>query len=125
MTDEEIVKGLEHKKKIILEEVNRTNNCLDDLIVCVDAELIVGALDLIHRLKGENTELREDVERWEAVYKICEERKYRKMFNEEWKKDYQKELDKQGESLIAGSPDFDYVYELYFKQKAEISLRGK
>ena len=71
-------------------------------------------------LQKQVDELKEDNERWEAVYHIGEERKYRKMFNEEWKKEYQKELDKQGEGLIAGSPDFDYVYELYFKQKAEI-----
>jgi hypothetical protein len=74
----------------------------------------------IERLQGEKAELKEDNERWEAVFKISEERKYRKMFNEEWKKEYQKELDKQGEGLIAGSPDFDYVYQRYFEQKAEI-----
>ena len=77
-------------------------------------------LDFIHRLQGENAELKEDNENWETMFHICEERKYRKMFNEEWKKEYQKELDKQGEGLIAGSPDFDYVYQRYFEQKAEI-----
>ena len=69
--------------------------------------------------------LKEDNECWETMFHICEERKYRKMFNEEWKKEYQKELDKEGEGLIAGSPDFDYVYELYFKQKAEIKRLKK
>lgn len=86
-----------------------------------DAGCYVGdLLNIIHRLQGENAELKEDNESWEAVFKIGEERKYRKMFNEEWKKEYQKELDKEGEGLIAGSPDFDYVYQRYFEQKAEI-----
>ena len=80
-------------------------------------------LDIIHRLQDENYELKEDNEQWEALYHIGEERKYRKMFVEEWKKEYQKELDKQGEGVIAGSPDFDYVYQRYFEQKTEYLVK--
>ena len=70
-------------------------------------------LDFIHRLQTENKE-------YETVFDIYNQRKYRKMFLEEWKKEYQKELDKQGDGVIAGFPDSDYVYKRYFEQKAEI-----
>ena len=46
---------------------------------------------------------------------------YRKKFIEEWRKEYQKELDKQGKGYIAGFPDFDLVYKLYFEQKDRIA----
>ena len=59
LTDKEIVKALTCKKEIILEEVNRTNNSVDDLIVCVDAKVVVGALDLIHRLQDDYSNLKE------------------------------------------------------------------
>ena len=115
LTDEEIVKAYEH---CIVKE-GRCTDCIlvDGDKICISCEDI---LELIQRQKAEIEELREDNEQWETLYHIGEERKYRKMFVEEWKKEYQKELDKQGNGLIAGSPDFDYVYELYFKQKAEI-----
>ena len=70
-------------------------------------------LDLIKRLQN-------GIKEYETLFDISNERKYRKMFNEEWKKEYQQELDKQGEGVIAGFPDFDLVYKLYFDQKAEI-----
>lgn len=89
-------------------------------IECGKKEMLRDVLDLIHRLQDESSELKEENEQWKALYHIGEERKYRKMFVEEWKKEYQKELDKQGEGVIAGSPDFDYVYQRYFDQKAEI-----
>ena len=114
LTDEEIVKAL---KVVGKETLAFAYDKEQRRFKYVTAKEI---LDLIHRLQADKAELKEDVEHWEAIYKISEERKYRKMFNEEWKKEYQKELDKQGEGLIAGSPDFDYVYELYFKQKTEI-----
>lgn len=66
LTDEEIVKALTCKKEVILEEVHRTNNsvddlivCVDDLIVCVDAKVVVGALDFIHRLQDDYSNLKE------------------------------------------------------------------
>lgn len=59
LTDEEIVKALTCKKEVILEEVHRTNNSVDDLIVCVDAKVVVGALDFIHRLQGDYSILKE------------------------------------------------------------------
>lgn len=127
LTDEEIVKALEDEKEFLLREEKRTGNAPDTQLLYIRGEVVLKILDIIHRLQDENgkqkaeiEELKEDNEQWETLYHIGEERKYRKMFVEEWKKEYQKELDKQGEGLIAGSPDFDYVYELYFKQKAEI-----
>jgi hypothetical protein len=62
LTDEEIVKALENKKEDILEEMDRTGNCLDDYIVWVDGEVIVGTLDLIHRLQDENKRLKDEKE---------------------------------------------------------------
>lgn len=76
-------------------------------------KVFVNAIRLINRLQAENKE-------WETLFDISNKRNYRKKFNEEWKKEYQKELDKQGEGVIAGFPDFDLVYKLYFEQKAEI-----
>lgn len=75
--------------------------------------VLVDTINLIHCLQDE-------IKEYETLFDISNERKYRKMFNEEWKKEYQKELDEQGESVIAGFPDFDLVYKLYFEQKAEI-----
>lgn len=71
-------------------------------------------LTLINELESENKELR-------AVVDIANERTYRKKFTDEWRKEYQKELDKQGNGHIAGHPDFDLVYKLYFDQKDRIA----
>ena len=71
-------------------------------------------LNLINELESEN-------ERLKIVVDIANERSYRKKFIEEWRKEYQKELDKQGEGHIAGFPDFDLVYKLYFEQKDRIA----
>ena len=70
--------------------------------------------DKVTELESENKELR-------VVVDIANERTYRKKFIEEWRKEYQKELDKQGKGCIAGSPDFDLVYKLYFEQKDRIA----
>lgn len=70
-------------------------------------------LTLINELESENKELR-------VVVDIANERAYRKKFTDEWRKEYQKELDKQGNGHIAGYPDFDLVYKLYFEQKERI-----
>ena len=72
------------------------------------------ALNLINELESENKELR-------VVVDIANERTYRKKFTDEWRKEYQKELDKQGNGHIAGYPDFDLVYKLYFEQKDRIA----
>lgn len=61
-----------------------------------------------------------EIEEWEKLFDISNEREYRKKFNEEWKKEYQKELDKQGEGTIAGFPDFDLVYKLFFEQREDL-----
>ena len=71
-------------------------------------------LTLINELESDNKELR-------AVVDIANERTYRKKFTDEWRKEYQKELDKQGSGHIAGHPDFDLVYKLYFEQKDRIA----
>ena len=72
------------------------------------------ALTLINELEIENERLR-------VVFDIANERTYRKKFNDEWRKEYQKALDKQGNGHIAGYPDFDLVYKLYFEQKDRIA----
>ena len=71
-------------------------------------------LTLINDLESEN-------ERLKTVVDIANERAYRKKFIDEWRKEYQKELDKQGNGHIAGYPDFDLVYKFYFEQKDRIS----
>ena len=71
-------------------------------------------LTLINELESEN-------ERLKILVDIANERSYCKKFIEEWRKEYQKELDKQGKGYIAGSPDFDLVYKLYFEQKDRIA----
>ena len=70
--------------------------------------------DKVTELESKNKELR-------VVVDIANERTYRKKFTDEWRKEYQKELDKQGEGHIAGFPDFDLVYKLYFEQKDRIA----
>ena len=77
-------------------------------------KLLADALTLINELESENKELR-------VVTDIANERTYRKKFTDEWRKEYQKELDKQGNGHIAGHPDFDLVYKLYFEQKERIA----
>ena len=77
-------------------------------------KLLADALTIINELESENKELR-------VVVDIANERTYRKKFTDEWRKEYQKELDKQGNGHIAGHPDFDLVYKLYFEQKERIA----
>ena len=73
------------------------------------------------QLKDKIAELEDVIKRLEIVVDIANERTYRKKFIEEWRKEYQKELDKQGKGYIAGFPDFDLVYKLYFEQKDRIA----
>ena len=80
----------------------------------VSLDLLKDVLTLISELESENKELR-------VVVDIANERTYRKKFTDEWRKEYQKELDKQGNGHIAGFPDFDLVYKLYFDQKDRIA----
>ncbi|MBQ8319467.1 MAG: Lar family restriction alleviation protein [Clostridia bacterium] len=70
-------------------------------------------------------EQKAELEEWEKLFDISNEREYRKKFNEEWKKEYQKKMDERGDGAIAGFPDFDLVYKLYFEQKAEIERLTK
>lgn len=73
------------------------------------------------QLKDRIAELEDEIERLETVVNIANEMSYRKKFIGEWRKEYQKELDKEGEGHIAGFPDFDLVYKLYFEQKDRIA----
>lgn len=73
------------------------------------------------QLKDKVTELEDENKELRVVVDIANERTYRKKFIEEWRKEYQKELDKQGNGHIAGFPDFDLVYKLYFEQKDRIA----
>lgn len=57
MEIQDVIGKLEEKKRLIEEETKRTSNKVEDLIVCVDAGVIIQALDLIDRLKGINENL--------------------------------------------------------------------
>lgn len=94
--------------EIKLAELNKTR-----FTELISVDLIKDILTLINELESENKELR-------VVTDIANERTYRKKFTDEWRKEYQKELDKQGNGHIAGHPDFDLVYKLYFEQKERI-----
>ena len=89
-------------------------NSFGDKLRKVPTKELEKILTLINELEDEN-------ERLKIVVDIANERTYRKKFIEEWRKEYQKELDKQGEGHIAGFPDFDLVYKLYFEQKDRIA----
>lgn len=85
-------------------------------------------LTIINELESENDtlhtnlcEYRRENKELCSVISIANEREYRKKFNDEWRKEYQKELDKEGNGYIAGFPDFDLVYKLYFEQKDRIA----
>lgn len=110
---EEIKKALEC---CLNPELNCCNDCPynnNGRLSCLESEMLKDALNLINELESENKELR-------VVTDIANERTYRKKFTDEWRKEYQKELDKQGNGHIAGHPDFDLVYKLYFEQKDRI-----
>ena len=89
-------------------------NSFGDKLRKVPTKELEKILALINELESEN-------ERLKIVVDIANERSYCKKFIEEWRKEYQKELDKQGKGYIAGSPDFDLVYKLYFEQKDRIA----
>ena len=110
----EIKKGLEC---CINPELNCCSDCpynINGKLSCLESNMLKDALNLINEFENENKELR-------VVTDIANERTYRKKFTDEWRKEYQKELDKQGNGHIAGHPDFDLVYKLYFEQKDRIA----
>ena len=88
-------------------------NSFGDKLRKVPTKELENLLTLINELESENEMLL-------GVIDIDNEREYRKKFNDEWRKEYQKALDKQGNGHIAGYPDFDLVYKLYFEQKDRI-----
>lgn len=100
-------------KDSIQRKINRAEKSGDDFVNCVSVDVLKMYLTLINELESENKELR-------VVTDIANERTYRKKFTDEWRKEYQKELDKQGNGHIVGHPDFDLVYKLYFEQKDQI-----
>ena len=89
-------------------------NSFGDKLRKVPTKELEKILTLINELEDEN-------ERLKIVVDIANERSYRKKFIKEWRKEYQKELDKEGKGHIAGFPDFDLVYKLYFEQKDRIA----
>ena len=101
-------------KKCLQQEIHLTEYVDMAYSENVRLDLLKDVLTLINELESENKELR-------VVVDIANERAYRKKFTDEWRKEYQKELDKQGEGHIAGYPDFDLVYKLYFEQKDRIA----
>ena len=136
-------------KDSIQRKINRAEKGEDDFVNCVSVDMLKMYLTLINELENENerlmklqakggyrvaelgienqqlkdkiAELEEEIERLETAVDIANERSYRKKFIEEWRKEYQKELDKEGKGHIAGFPDFDLVYKLYFEQKDRIA----
>lgn len=108
--ESEEVKDIKEKLK---EEILIANS-FGDKIRKVPTKELEKILTLVNELESENKEL-------EVLVDISNEREYRKKFIEEWRKEYQKELDKQGKGYIAGFPDFDLVYKLYFEQKDRIA----
>lgn len=107
----EIKKALEYCSNHSVSDCS--NVCPYDKYTRCRTELTKDSLTLINELESENEMLL-------GVIDIDNEREYRKKFNDEWRKEYQKELDKQGNGHIAGYPDFDLVYKLYFEQKDRI-----
>ena len=101
-------------KKSLQQEIHLTEYVDRAYSENVRLDLLKDVLTLINELESENKELR-------VVVDIANERTYRKKFTDEWRKEYQKELDKQGNGHIAGFPDFDLVYKLYFEQKDRIA----
>lgn len=101
-------------KKSLQQEIHLTEYVDGAYAENVSLDLLKDVLTLINEFESENKELR-------VVTDIANERTYRKKFTDEWRKEYQKELDKQGNGHIAGHPDFDLVYKLYFEQKDRIA----
>lgn len=59
MIDEVIIQSLTDEVNFINKEVERTGNNLINLVVGMDAEVLVHTLNLIHRLQSENAGLKE------------------------------------------------------------------
>lgn len=99
MTDNEIIKALEDK-------THKAEYPWVDSSYCdVEVSLLKNTLDLINRQQAEIEELK-------ISTGLMNNRKfYRKFVDEVFRKQKGKEL---------STPDFDYIYELYFKQQAEI-----
>ncbi len=108
MTDNEIIKGLECCLK---DELNICNECPFDEECGKDPDaILIHSLDLINRQKSE-------IEDYERIVGLMNKRKfYRKFVDEVFRKQEGKELT---------DPDFDYIYQLYFEQKAEIERLRK
>lgn len=99
MQDKEIVKALEYcfVEKSCCDCAFVHNGCLN--------KLGKNSIDLIHRLQAENEELR-------ICQGLANNREfYSKFLKEVWQKQEGKKL---------SHPDFDYIYRVYFEQKAEI-----
>ena len=108
MTDNEIINGLRY----CLQDNEDCFKCpLYNKDLCPNSITKAKAyLDLINRQK-------EDIEELEAIVDLRSKRRYYQKFVKEV---YQKE---KGNEL--SYPDFDYIYKLYFDQKAEIERLQK
>lgn len=102
MTDEQIIEAL---KGSILNAERIKCKCWS-----IEIYKLKNALDLINRQKAEIEELK-------TITGIMGTRKYyRKFVDEVFKKE-------KGNKRM--SPDFDYIYELYFQQRTEIERLGE
>ena len=111
-----LVNELESENERLKDEVKVRQGFIEDYKIVCDKKDKENA-----ELKDKIAELEDEIERLEIVVDIANERTYRKKFIEEWRKEYQKELDKEGKGHSAGFPDFDLVYKLYFEQKDRIA----
>ena len=103
MTDEVIIQTLTDKVNFINDEVKRTSNNLADLIVCIDAEVLVHALKFIHRLQDENKGL---MERGEIVINSLHET-----------------IDKQKDEIERQKDEFKTDYRNSWKNKFFTALK--
>lgn len=104
---------------------NIDSGFIDDLTLrkaynrLVSYEVIGLTPEEIITLKAENERLKAENAEWKSITSIFDEREYRSRFLEEWRKEEQAELDKEGKGRFAGYPDGDYVYKKYYELKAE------
>lgn len=103
MIDEVIIQTLTDKVNFINDEVKRTGNNLADLIVCIDAEVLVHALKFIHRLQDENKGL---MERGEIIINSLHET-----------------IDKQKDEIERQKEEFKTDYKNSWKNKFFTALK--
>lgn len=68
LSKEEVIKALESKAEFLLGEVSRTKNSLDDLLVSVEGDVVVAAINLIRSLQFDYSSSSKASEEWKAKY---------------------------------------------------------